>query len=367
MKVFLCGNFTLWSTGFYVQRAIAKEADNFLVFGPEGSGSKYYHTEWMVNLSELLASKSFTPDILLFMEQHRGKRVLMFLDHPRLRIPKVWWAVDTHLEFRWHKEYAHFFDLVFVAQNSVLSWMKNYGLKNVYWLPLACDPEIHRDYGYERDLDVAFVGNFTEKRRRLFTFLKRELPFLKWGIFEKVYGEEMAKIYSRAKIVVNPAAKKDVNMRTFEAMSCGALLLNEESCDLREIFTIGEDLDVYPGKNIGVLIEKIKYYLDNEGLRKRIALSGQRKVLNEHTYDLRVKKMLEMSKEITTPNYLPERIVLANGLVNFDQQFRNYSLGRRYIREALSKDIWMTIKSVSKYLLYNLKETARRIFKIWPY
>jgi len=351
----------------HVVRALKENGHMALVFGPKGEGENFLKCYSQVDIEEITEAFGDKIDLLLSIEAHFEGHPFSPQGYEMLKIPKIWWAIDTHLNFRWHKEYAYLFDFIFVAQKSMIPWLRSYGHQNVYWLPLACDPEIHRDYGYERNLDVAFVGNFTEKRRRLFNSLQRELPFLKWGIYEKVYGEEMAKIYSRAKIVVNPAAKKDVNMRTFEAMSCGALLLNEEVRELREIFEIGKDLDVYPEKNIWVLVEKIRYYLNNEKMRKKIALSGQRKVLKEHTYVSRVERILETSKMISSPNYSSARIILANSLVNFDQQFRNYHLAKRYFLEALSKDIWVTIKGISKYLLYNLNEMIRRVFKIWPY
>ena len=39
--------------------------------------------------------------------------------------------------------------------------------------------------------------------------------------------------------------------------------------------------------------EKIKYYLDNPGKRKEIALTGKERVLREHTYEQRMKAMMD--------------------------------------------------------------------------
>lgn len=232
---------------------------------------------------------------------------------------------------------------------------------------MACDSDVHQDYSLTRDIDVAFVGNFTEKRQKLFSSLKKSLPNLHWRICEKVYGEEMAKIYSRAKIVINPLAKKDVNMRTIEAMSGGALLLNEDNRSLRKLFEVGQDLDVYPENNLSVLIEKIKFYLSNEPLREKIAHSGKEKVLQEHTYTLRVKKMLAMVKEITPSLYSQARIILANTFVYGDRQFRMYGLAKKYFLQAFRKDWSMTLKVILRYLIYNSKEKIRKLLKIWPY
>ena len=43
----------------------------------------------------------------------------------------------------------------------------------------------------------------------------------------RAYFEEMAKIYSASRLVFNRSIKNDVNMRVFEAVACGSLLLDQ--------------------------------------------------------------------------------------------------------------------------------------------
>ncbi|NCG23553.1 MAG: hypothetical protein GWP47_05420, partial [Actinobacteria bacterium] len=42
-----------------------------------------------------------------------------------------------------HLEIARNFDFVFLAQKIYVQSMIKAGIKNVTWIPLACDPEIH--------------------------------------------------------------------------------------------------------------------------------------------------------------------------------------------------------------------------------
>src|SRR5262249_47750829 len=114
--------------------------------------------------------------------------------------PTAWWAIDNHLHARpggWHLELARQFDRIFCAQRDYVDAFRERGVE-ASWLPLACEPEVHRQPARERDLDVVFVGHvrpFHRRRRSLLDRLKR-----KFRIEERqaVYLEKMAQLFARA-------------------------------------------------------------------------------------------------------------------------------------------------------------------------
>ena len=74
------------------------------------------------------------------------------------------YLIDVHLGLNQRLIIANFFDHVFVAQKSYLSFFKKYKYsnnqitnKNIYWLPLACDPKVHFKKSLNRKFDVAFI------------------------------------------------------------------------------------------------------------------------------------------------------------------------------------------------------------------
>ena len=73
----------------------------------------------------------------------------------------------------------------------------------------------------------------------------------------------MAKIYSQAKIIFNKSIRKDLNMRVFEAMSCGSMLVTDRlkpEAGLEELFKDKKHFVLYD--NESDLVEKIGYYLN---------------------------------------------------------------------------------------------------------
>jgi hypothetical protein len=73
--------------------------------------------------------------------------------------PSAFWAIDTHLDFDRCREKAPRFDVVVAAQRDGVDLLRGIGVRSASWLPLACDPEIHRKHNVAKQYDVAFVGD----------------------------------------------------------------------------------------------------------------------------------------------------------------------------------------------------------------
>ena len=54
--------------------------------------------------------------------------------------------------------------VVFAAQRDGVDLLRGIGVSSATWLPLACDPEIHRKHDVAKQYDVAFVGNIFPAR-----------------------------------------------------------------------------------------------------------------------------------------------------------------------------------------------------------
>lgn len=225
------------------------------------------------------------PDLYLWVETGGGYYPVN-LD--ALHCPKACYLIDSHLFLDFHLEWAKQFDVVFIAQREYLEHFRAQGLR-VHWLPLACDPEIHRQFDEPKIYPIGFIGGIKADSRRevLLKTLASQFPVH----YERCYLDEMARVFSRSKIVFNEAVKNDLNMRVFEVMSTGSFLLTDmaKNSGQDELFNDGEDYAVYSDSHV---CDAAHFYLDNEELREQIALRGQRLVLNAHTYGHRIDDLL---------------------------------------------------------------------------
>jgi hypothetical protein len=164
------------------------------------------------------------------------------------------------------------------------------GHRQVEWLPLACDPEIHGGRGGREDFDVGFVGNpeFGGRRRRL-ELLAREFTMNDWR--RSYPKDEITDVYSRSRIVFNSSVNGDLNMRVFEAMASGKMLVTDRIRNGQgDLFAEGVHLVGYGDDE--ELLRAVQTYLGDGRGREAVARAGEAEVLSKHTYDHRVESIL---------------------------------------------------------------------------
>lgn len=236
-----------------------------------------------------------TGDFDLFLNIDDGLRYEL----PSHLRPAACWVIDTHIDFEWSLAKAKQFDVVFAAQKLGAEKLRQHGIETATWLPLACDPELHTAPRATNEFDVAFVGH-------VFPGLRQDLLNRINDRFDRVfvgnrYLIEMAKTYASSHIVFNRSVADDVNMRVFEGLASGSLLISNDLPDSgqNELFRNGQDFVTYRDED--ELIERISYFLEHPNERERIARSGQILALSQHTYLHRMIQLLRLVESSQSP------------------------------------------------------------------
>jgi 2-polyprenyl-3-methyl-5-hydroxy-6-metoxy-1,4-benzoquinol methylase len=213
--------------------------------------------------------------------------------------PSAWWVIDTHLNFERDVVRARDFDFVFAAQRDGAERLRHAGITSASWLPLACDPRIHGHQDVEKQYDLCFIGHlFPGPRAELVELLRRTFPRTFVG---QRYFEEMARTYSASRIVFNRSLRNDVNMRVFEGVASGSLLLTNElrSNGQEELFRDGVHLATY--RDAEELLDKARFYLSHDAERERIAVAGRAEAVAHHTYRHRMEQLLRVVESRCKP------------------------------------------------------------------
>ena len=205
--------------------------------------------------------------------------------------PAFFWAIDTHRSLARLTEQARSYDLVFAAQKEGAERLLSAGIAGCEWLPLACDPEVHRRLTVDPEYDVAFIGHVSPGPRQ--ELLEQVLRHFPRSFIGQVPHTEMCEAYSRARIVINCSLNNDLNMRVFEALSCGALLITDRltANGQEELFQDRVHLVEYQSQKEALGL--IGYYLSHEEERRAIAEAGNQEVIARHTYRHRMERVLE--------------------------------------------------------------------------
>ncbi|WP_084691815.1 CgeB family protein [Desulfobacter vibrioformis] len=177
------------------------------------------------------------------------------------------------------------------------------------YLPEGGNPEIHKPYFVDQDIDVSFVGQCYGNRPMIIDKLCEK------GIPVKAYGynwpqgplstEEMVKMYSRSKINLGFGGVAGLNEtfclkgRDFEIPMSGGFYLTEHNEELERCFLPGKEIVTY--HNFDDLVEKINFYLGNEDEREKIRQKGYDAAVRQHTWESRFEQIFSILGVLVKP------------------------------------------------------------------
>jgi hypothetical protein len=208
----------------------------------------------------------------------------------------IGYLIDVHQDLKSRQLFSRFFDVTFIAQKDYVEAFHDAGQNHAYWLPLACDEEIHCQPSVDRIYQVGFVGSLGKFGSTRYNILSAILPRYQSNDYAvQIAPNDMACIYGQSKIVFNASVNGDLNMRVFEALASGALLITDRiENGLNDLFKEGVHYIGY--STIDEAIEKIDFYLAHHEQRQRIAAEGQRTALALNTYNHRFGELIKKAE-----------------------------------------------------------------------
>jgi len=171
------------------------------------------------------------------------------------------------------------------------------------WVPK--DQRLFHDYGVRRTIPLLYAGSTRAYRSDAIKFIQDS------DLHIMITGGEMQKhpktrqyasllnqtqinlSFSRAGI----PEKHVVNARVFETMLCGAMLLEQESEELK--FFYKPFVDYVPYTSFGDMVDKIRFYLEHTEERLKIAQAGRDKTNKLYSADRFWRRLFVTLKEYT--------------------------------------------------------------------
>ncbi|MGE3276387.1 MAG: glycosyltransferase [Vicinamibacterales bacterium] len=236
-----------------------------------------------------------------------------------LHIPTAFWFVENSRVLTYWQHVARHYDWFYGIQpGRFLEQLAEAGAAHPAYLPMACDPTVHVPVALtdaERTTygsDVSFAGAPYLNRRRMLVGLA-DLDFRIWGdgwnepaLAHLVAGggqrfgvAEMIRIFQATRVNLNLHSANHVsgldpepdfvNPRTFEIAACGAFQLVDRRDPLPDLFAADEMVTF---ESVAELRSQIRRYLDDPDARAATASRARARVLAEHTYEHRVRRIL---------------------------------------------------------------------------
>ncbi|HAR62915.1 MAG: hypothetical protein DKM50_00770 [Candidatus Margulisiibacteriota bacterium] len=262
---------------------------------------------------------SFQPDFLLVFGGQNLRRSCFQSVKEKLRIPIIAWYVDNPFHFPEVKDSLDLPDQIITHDRAIRDDILKYN-NNVTYLPNCTDPElfIQTKNSRLRFGNISFIGHSYGGHSK--TGLKRASAIntvADHGVV--VYGDrnwkntytyftglrgrcidriltpqECAYIYYNSKINLNINHIQNIDsvtQRTFDIPVAGGFQIVEYAPCIEELF---HKQDIVSFKTLDDLWHKTLFYLKHETLRSDIVQRSAAHILQHHTFDNRVQKLLRI-------------------------------------------------------------------------
>ena len=213
------------------------------------------------------------------------------------------------------------YDVHFVPRAENVNEYKQRSAKNVYFLlpTRGFDPAVHyprKITAVEREEyggDVGFIGSYEQDRaEKILALADSGIKIRIWSAenwpkhkniqhdSEGIYGDNYSLGLNSFKIILaflrNNNRDKHTS-RSIEIPACGAFMLAERTDEHLQLFEEGKEAEFFGTTQ--ELIDKVKFYLTQDELRRQIAYAGRTRCLTSgYDYDFRIKKMLSRVNEV---------------------------------------------------------------------
>lgn len=224
--------------------------------------------------------------------------------------------------------------------------------------------------------DVTFIGSPYMGRRNIIKKLSTD------GINVKCFGpgwktlisdKNLPKVINNSKICLNfsksKGKKKQTKARIFEITGSGSLCITESSNELKNYFKINKEIISFDSYE--ELLSKIKFFLKNENLRRKIAKKGYLKCKKNYIYTLILKKILSKvtvnkKKKLVNNRQFILKKPKNNFILNFYKNFISIMLNLLFLNRksaSISRRILFELEwRINKSNTYSLRGWCNRIF-----
>ena len=310
----------LWNDGWYYKEGLELNGHEVVPFDPEAVDKPLDRVYEILN--------DFRPDFILHTKDEFPAGTFEEL---RKVVKVIQWYPDPVIP-EWLPPYVRAADVFITMSEGLVNEFRNYNPR-VFFLTQAFAPSFFRIREITSgdiqaySTEITFVGNLGSKPQYLYrrTFLQSVLKNgfkLKWwgprlprslstiplilgklgrsygGRF--VWGEEHAKIARLSKIYLGldamPHVRKSMSERLYIAVGCGAFYMCRHVDGIEDVLEPGKEIITF--QNEDEMIDMIRYYLRNDDLRKKIAEAGKKRVLKEHTYEIRMRQMIGIIENV---------------------------------------------------------------------
>lgn len=301
------------------------------VFGKDNILLYDYYSEFKQAGKEMMNKKlkeiilRDKPDVAMFCMLWEGQFDEEIVSSFRKHTKTIIYFFDDPWRQKFVRHWIKYFDYFSTPDYYMYQQYKLEGLKNVIYSPFGFNKSIYKKLDIEKKYDVSFVGGYSPFRNWVRHLLEKE--GIKLNIFGRGWGsdgkwisqDEMINVFNQSRININlsnsisydlsfliwslPSLKnikqllllrkdkEQVKGRHFEINACGGFQLSYFIPGLNQVYEIDNEIAVY--EDVRQLPAEIKFFLNNDEARNKIANRGYERSQRDHSAQSYLNNLVE--------------------------------------------------------------------------
>jgi len=209
-------------------------------------------------------------------------------------------------------KYAHYASLIDVLFSTDSVHVRSNPLKfqSIFHLPFCANPLVHKNLNWQRTENLYLCGTWTPERDSIIADLKSTPLVLRgwgWDRLSRVSPDfdikngtlslaDQVLDYNRYRYVLNVHQLANnrngaLNMRTFEAPACGAVLISDHRSELAKVYEEGREVLTFRcGEELNDVLNRLNH--GPPELARSIGRNGYQRTMSDHTYQVRMSQAL---------------------------------------------------------------------------
>ncbi|WP_345267550.1 CgeB family protein [Nibrella viscosa] len=332
MKVYIIGNSNEYALEASYRRAFQKMGLEVIIFDPVARVRPYIPYARLGSLFHRFVpvdswQRKMNRELALDIKENHPDLVLSFCNSPVLfstiafvrsivptRFFLVWPDPLTNLQAH-VSEAASLYDGVATYCRASVPIFEQLGFRNVQWIPLAADVEIHcfdvvpSSFAY----DLTFLGAWRPERERTLATIAQHFPTLRIAVrgtdwqrnrtsllrayiqHKPVRGRDYAAFLNSSRInlnVIDDTCFPAANMRFFEVPIASGLQLVSQCPEMEDNYQNNKHVYYYRGTDD--LLGRIERIITSQADANEIRRFGLEHTLKNHTYSQRAEQLIRM-------------------------------------------------------------------------
>ncbi|MFO1431400.1 MAG: glycosyltransferase [Candidatus Competibacteraceae bacterium] len=230
--------------------------------------------------------------------------------------------VQRHSQSRYWLNGLHLYDVYFTTKTYNVAELRAMGAKCPIFVGNAFDPETHRPISITQEERIAlgspvgFIGAWEyDRAEKMLALASSGVKVRAWGwqsrsswvnrhpnlIVESklLWSDDYAKAICSSDIALcflRKINRDRQTTRSIEIPACGTFMLAERTDEHLELFAEGKEAEFF--SSTAELIDKTRFYLQHDNLRKKIAAAGRERCIRSgYDYPSRIRWMLTKVRE----------------------------------------------------------------------